>query len=88
MYRVIVKKRAFKGLEKLKSGIQDSILELLHVLENEPIPYSNYDVVKLRGRDNVYRVRIGSIRVIYSIDWTDKQISVDRIGPRGSVYQD
>ena len=88
MYRVFVKKRAFKGLENLKSGIQGSIHELVRVLENEPIPYSDYDVVKLRGRDNVYRVRIGSIRVIYSIDWENKLISVDRIGPSGSVYQD
>jgi len=86
LYKVIVKKRAFKGLEALKSGHRESILTLLRVLEKEPIPYFDYDVVKLKGRDNVYRVRIGSLRVIYSIYWKGKLISVDRIGPRGSVY--
>ena len=88
MYRVIVKKRAFKGLEKLQSSIQNSVLKLLDVLESEPVPYHDFDVIKLRGRDNVYRVRVGSIRVIYSIEWEKRLISVDRIDPRGNVYQD
>lgn len=35
--------------------------------------YANYDLKKLKGRDDIYRVRKGKIRIIYRLD-DDKQI--------------
>ena len=62
MFKVDVKKRAFKSLEKLTSSNLESVKRLLKVLKYEPIPYMDF-VAKLAGRSDDYRVRVGSIRV-------------------------
>ncbi|MBN2493586.1 MAG: type II toxin-antitoxin system RelE/ParE family toxin [Deltaproteobacteria bacterium] len=38
---------------------------------------------KLRGLEDVYRIRIGTYRVIYSID--DSKIIILKVGHRGQV---
>jgi len=87
LFKVEVKKRAFKNLEKLTSSNLESVLELFRALGDEPIPYMDFDVAKLAGRGDDYRVRVGSIRVVYSVDWANKVITVNRIGSRGRVYK-
>jgi len=44
-------------------------------------------VKKLIGMKDMYRIRIGKVRIVYIIDWKDKIISVVRIGFRGKVYE-
>jgi mRNA interferase RelE/StbE len=83
----VVKKRAIKNLEKLTPSNLDSVLNLLITLENEPIPYIDFDVAKLSGIGDDYRVRIGSNRIIYSVDWEQKVITISRIESRGRAYK-
>ena len=87
MFKVDVKKRAFKSLEKLTSSNLESVKQLVKVLRYEPIPYMDFDVAKLAGRTDDYRVRVGAIRVVYSVDWVNKVITVNRIESRGRAYK-
>jgi mRNA-degrading endonuclease RelE of RelBE toxin-antitoxin system len=45
------------------------------------------DVVKLKGFDPMYRLRILSLRRMYEVCWADKKITIHKIEPRESVYK-
>ncbi len=50
-----------------------------------PVPHG---VVKLKGEDKMYRLRVGDYRIVYTIEDNDKIIKVTRIGHRQDVYQE
>lgn len=49
----------------------------------EKIPLG--DIKKLQGVDNGYRLRVGDLRVLFSIE--DDIIYIDNIIPRGQAYK-
>ncbi len=44
------------------------------------------DVSKLKGYDNIYRVRIGDLRLVYGVIWEERKILIHYLGPRGRAY--
>lgn len=40
---------------------------LKNTLKTKPYPADEYDLKKLKGQENVYRIRIGKYRVIYEV---------------------
>lgn len=44
-------------------------------------------VRKLSGYDDVYRIRVGSYRVLYSVSTTTLIVIELKVGQRGDVYQ-
>jgi mRNA interferase RelE/StbE len=87
MFEVRLVTKAKKELEELEENLKNKIYKLLKTLERDPIPARIYDVKKLIGMKDMYRIRIGKVRIVYIIDWKDKIISVVRIGFRGKVYE-
>ena len=49
----------------------------------EKIPFG--DIKKLQGIDNGYRLRVGDLRVLFSLE--DDIIYIDNIIPRGQAYK-
>ena len=49
----------------------------------EKIPFG--DIKKLQGIENGYRLRVGNLRVLFSIE--DDTIYIDNIIPRGQAYK-
>ena len=68
MFRVQMRKRAYKRLQDLAPTHRDTVAELIDILKTDPVPYHDFDVAKLADRTNDYRVRVGNIRAIYTID--------------------
>jgi mRNA interferase RelE/StbE len=46
-----------------------------------------FDVRKLEGYEGVYRIRAGDIRLVYSVDWDEKVITIHFIGLRKKAYK-
>jgi mRNA interferase RelE/StbE len=69
--------REFSRLRKRNKDIGDDVEQAIDELSGQPRPRG---VVKLR--DNIYRVRVGDYRVIYSIEKKDKVILVSRVRRR------
>ena len=63
-YTVIITKPVQKQLDSLPDDIRDRIIEKAVLLAEEPRPPG---VVKLKGYENEYRIRIGEYRVRYEI---------------------
>ena len=87
VFGVKVKRRAFKALERLSRDYRLRVLEALDELSTNPIPFKRYDLKKLKGYKDTFRIRIGDIRIIYTIDWDSKNIIVHYIGPREHAYK-
>lgn len=79
-YKITFEKSAVKFLKKQNTKMQDSILKAVSILPN------GTDIKKLKGYD-LYRMRIGNIRVIYSIDDVVKIINIENIDNRGDIYK-
>jgi len=86
-FRVRVKRRAARALEELPREYQLKVLEVLETLEENPLPRQEYDLKKLRGFEGTFRIRLGGIRIVYSVDWASGTIIVHFIGPRSRAYK-
>lgn len=80
-------KTAAKELKKIRQGnpvIFKKIVEDIKDLAENPFP-NGYK--KLKGEDDAYRIRVGSYRVLYTVEDAELLIEVFRVGPRGDVYK-
>ena len=84
MYNVVFKPSIEKDLKSLPKHQIQSILSKVATLANEPFPYNS---VKLTGTDNLYRIRVGDYRVIYSVDRNYHQVVVHYVRHRREVYR-
>jgi mRNA interferase RelE/StbE len=83
-YKIIFKKSAEKSLAVIPGKIAEKIVLKVYALKDEPRPDG---VKKLSGSENLYRIRIGDYRVIYSIYDNILLIEVIRIGHRRDIYR-
>jgi mRNA interferase RelE/StbE len=84
-YSITFARSARKELEKLPSSIAQRIIEHIETLTKIPRPSG---VVKLQGNKNLWRIRIGDYRVIYSIDDSACGIDITAVRHRRDVYRD
>jgi mRNA interferase RelE/StbE len=87
------RKQAIKFLEKCSpqevENIRISIkLITLAIEEQGIIPFTQLDIKKMKGDwKGFYRLRIGKNRVIFTVDFNSKDITVYAIGARGNIYK-
>lgn len=84
MHKVLYEKRAQKDLQKIPSQDLRKIKQKIDDLAKKPRPKA---CTKLKGFQNVYRVRSGHYRIIYQV--IDKQVIVIVVAVkhRKSVYR-
>jgi mRNA interferase RelE/StbE len=58
VFRLFISKRAEKALKRYRDS-RVRLLELFSVLRDNPVPVEYYDVRKVEGRVDTYRVRLG-----------------------------
>ena len=85
MFQIIVSNRAKKSIKKYKK-VQRSVLDLLIILQENPVPADHYDIKKIKGERDTYRVRLGEMRMIYEISWTVKKVLIHDLRPRERAY--
>ena len=83
MFAVELSRRAKKEFDAI---YDKRIEEVLKYLEFDPVPAKRYDAKKLEGLKDTFRIRIGKIRIVYTIIWKDKIILVSRVEKRGTAY--
>ncbi|MBX3179431.1 MAG: type II toxin-antitoxin system RelE/ParE family toxin [Candidatus Hydrogenedentes bacterium] len=82
-YSVSIKRSAEKEIDDLPVGIFERVASAILELEAEPRPPG---CVKLRGMDK-FRIRVGSYRILYTIDDERLSVRVVAVGHRGDVYR-
>ena len=85
MYNITIKPSALKELGKLPKAAIKKTERAIDALAKEPRPLG---VKKLKGIDeDLYRIRVGDYRIIYSIEDEIKIIDILRIGHRKDIYK-
>ena len=84
-YNLLIKPSAGKELESVgQKKDRRRIVARIQSLRSEPRPEG---CEKLSGKFELYRIRVGSYRVIYSIDDGAVEVHVVKIGHRKDVYR-
>lgn len=83
-YDIIIKPSAEKSFAKLPSIQQRKIFSAIELLATNPRPSG---VKKLKSSSELYRIRVGDYRVIYSIENDVLIINVVKIGHRSEIYR-
>lgn len=87
MFEIFLSNKAEKELRGTDKKFLERIKALLEALKSSPLPIREYDLKKISGTENFYRIRLSEYRVIYSVDWGSKSINILKIERRGdSTY--
>ncbi len=80
IYQIIIKKRAKKYIDKLPMNERKRIVYAIERLPNGD------DIKKLKGHDDLLRLRVGDHRIIYTVDNGKCIVYVIGAGNRGEIY--
>ena len=83
-YRIEVSATAEKQIRKLHRTDQIRTLKAIQALARDPHPRGSR---KLRGYEDVFRLRVGTYRILYSVDSHRLLILVLKIGHRRDIYR-
>ena len=63
------------------------VLLIFEALIQNPVPAPEYDVKKLVGFIDTYRIRLGNVRIVYEVDWELRRLHVLTVEFRGRAYK-
>ena len=83
-FKVVPKPSLEKDLRSLPKSTIVRVMKQIEELATDPLPRK---AIKLEGGEDLYRVRVGDYRIIYGIDRTAKQVTIDYVRHRRDVYR-
>ena len=83
-YQILFKRSAVKDIRKIPQSAVHRIQDIIDSLKEKPIPEESQ---KIHGYEKIFRIRIGSYRIIYEVDKIIRIITIIRIGHRKDVYK-
>jgi mRNA interferase RelE/StbE len=84
-FHVEILPAARRELLALRSAIQDRMRSAIKDLADDPVPA---DSIAMRGKGTgLYRLRVGSYRIVYRLEAERVCVLVIRIGHRSEVYR-
>ena len=83
-YKIEISSTAERQLGKINREDQIRILRSISLLAHNPRPAG---CRKMKGYDDLYRIRIGNYRVIYEIDGKRIVVIILKMGHRWDVYR-
>ena len=87
MFTISIKRKALRRLEGLDEKRKQRIREIITILKEDPVPFKRADVIKLAGYRDTYRIRVGQFRIVYTVSWKERIITIHYIGPREKAYE-
>ena len=87
MFTISIKRKALRRLEGLDEKRKQRIREIITILKEDPVPFKRADVIKLAGYQDTYRIRVGQYRIVYTVSWKERIITIHYIGPRERAYE-
>ncbi|OAA92739.1 MULTISPECIES: type II toxin-antitoxin system RelE family toxin [Clostridium] len=79
-YNISLTKKAEKFIKKQNRDTQKRIIKAI-------IELPEGDVKKLKGMDEIYRLRVGDFRVLFEKNDKELMIIIVEIGNRGQIYK-
>jgi mRNA interferase RelE/StbE len=83
-YRVLILPRAQRQIESLPRQTRTRIIGAIDTLEKNP---RSLGTKKLKGTEDLYRLRVGDYRIIYAIQDDELLVIVVNAGHRKDIYR-
>ena len=83
-FDIRISRVAERQLQKLPSDGRARVVRAVRALADDPVPRGSR---RLTGYDDVFRIRIGPYRVLYSVTASTLTVLVLKIGHRKDVYR-
>lgn len=83
-YSIEIETSAAKSLARIEQPFRDKISAGIDALAADPRPHG---CVKLSGRTDAYRIRVGNYRVVYTVNDGIRIVRVEKIAHRREVYK-
>lgn len=83
-YKVTIRKNVAKAIKKLPKATIKAVLSKIKALYTDPRPEG---CKKLIGTENLWRIRSGDYRIVYSIEDEQLMVEVVRVRHRKEVYE-
>ncbi|MCI7131632.1 MAG: type II toxin-antitoxin system RelE/ParE family toxin [Lachnospiraceae bacterium] len=80
MYKIVIKKKAKKFIDKLPKNEKIRVVKAIEMLPN------GEDIKKLKEHNDLFRLRVGDYRIIYTVDNGEFIVIVIDAGNRGEIY--
>jgi mRNA interferase RelE/StbE len=84
-YKVLFERKYLKDLKYIHPSYHKAIVRAVLSLGENPRP-TGY--IKLKGSENLFRIRVGPYRIIYTIQDNQLIVLVLEIGDRKEIYRD
>ncbi len=84
MFLIEFSKRVEKDLKNIDKIIAKRCLIEIEKLKENPFPR---DVIKVKGEENVFRIRVGKYRILYEVYHERKIVLIVKIDKRERVYE-
>ena len=84
LYSITLKKSAEKDLDRINEPF---ISKIISEIENLSINPRNEKVIKLSGKINNYRLKVGDYRALFFIDDKSKSVHIARVLHRQEAYK-
>ena len=82
MFKVMLSNKAEKAINKSEPKLRKRLKELFEKLMQNPIPAREFDLRKIAGEEDTYRIRLSSFRATYTVYWEQKLIRVTKVKRR------
>ncbi len=82
-YAINIAPAVLAYLRGLEDSLKKRIGQKISGLSVDPRPRGS---IKLEGEKNLYRVRVGKYRIIYTIDDIEAAVLILRVGHRREIY--
>ena len=86
-YRILFHRKADKALEGLDEKTKLRVIEDILLLEKFPEFETTPDIAKMEGQKDLYRLRTGKIRTVFTVDKATKTITILKIAQREAAYE-
>ncbi len=83
-YQIELSKQAEKFIGSLSKKNAILVTSKIATLADDPY---NTSTIKLKGEDNVYRIRAGNYRILYEVINEILTVKVVQIGDRKDIYE-
>ncbi len=83
IYSIVIKKSAQRFLENIENKYFDKIDAKIRSLKSDPYPRNSKKILMF----DCYRVRVGDIRILYTVDSKESIITILDIDKRKDIYK-
>ena len=83
MYKVTITRSAEKDLKNLDRQVKNRVVSQILSLADDPRPHG---CIKVLSQPGLWRIRVGDWRIGYEVSDAAQEVTIIRIGGRGSFY--